>query len=34
MVKLELKRFEEEYKYKPKQVICTMKTTVDFCAIQ
>lgn len=34
MVKLELKRLNEEYRYKPKQVVCTMKTTVDFCAIQ
>lgn len=34
MVKLELKRIEKEYAYKPKQVICTMKTTVDYCAIQ
>lgn len=34
MVKLELKRLESEYKYKPKQVVCTMKTTVDFCALQ
>lgn len=34
MIKLELKRLEKEYKYKPKQTFCTMKTTVDFCAIQ
>lgn len=34
MVKLELKRREEEYKYKPKQVICTMKTSVNYCALQ
>lgn len=34
MIKLELKRLEQEYRYQPKQVICTMKTTVDFCAIQ
>lgn len=34
MVKLELKRREQEYKYKPKQVICTMKTTVNYCALQ
>lgn len=34
MVKLELKRLKQEYKYNPRQVICTMKTTVDFCAIQ
>ena len=34
MIKLELRRLEEEYKYQPKQVVCTMKTSVDFCAIQ
>ncbi len=34
MVKLELKRLEREYEYKPKQVVCTMKTTVDFCSLQ
>lgn len=34
MVKVELRRLEAEYKYQPKQVYCTMKTTVDFCAIQ
>ena len=34
MVKLELKRFESEYKYKPKQAMCTMKSTVDFCALE
>lgn len=34
VVKIELKRLNMEYKYNPKQVICTMKTTVDFCAIK
>ncbi|MDD3303060.1 MAG: 3'-5' exonuclease [Candidatus Gracilibacteria bacterium] len=34
MVKLELKRLGREYDYRPKQVMCTMKTTVDFCAIK
>jgi hypothetical protein len=34
MVRLELKRLQQEYKYRPKQEFCTMKTTVDFCAIQ
>ncbi len=34
MVKLELKRLKQEYKYNPRQVVCTMKTTVDYCAIQ
>lgn len=34
MIKLELRRLEKLYKYNPKQVICTMKTTVDFCSLQ
>lgn len=34
MIKLELKRLNREFEYKPKQTICTMKMTVDFCAIQ
>lgn len=34
MVKLELRRLQREHEYNPKQVVCTMKTTVDFCAIQ
>ena len=34
VVKIELKRLEKIYKYLPKQKLCTMKTTVDFCAIQ
>ena len=34
MVKVELRRLEAEYKYQPKQTFCTMKTQVDFCAIQ
>lgn len=34
MVQLELRRLEKLYLYQPKQIICTMKTTVDFCAIQ
>lgn len=34
MIKLELKRLDKEFQYKPKQRICTMKSTVDFCAIQ
>lgn len=33
MIKLELKRLEREYDYRPKQVMCTMKTTVDYCAL-
>ena len=34
MVKLELKRMQKEYAYKPKQAICTMKSTVNYCALQ
>lgn len=34
MIKLELRRLQKEYLYQPKQVICTMKTTVDFCALK
>lgn len=34
MIKVELRRLEAEYKYQPKQTFCTMKTQVDFCAIQ
>lgn len=34
MIKLELKRLNREYEYKPKQITCTMKQTVDFCAIE
>lgn len=33
MIKLELKRLWRLFDYKPKQVICTMKQTVDYCAI-
>jgi len=34
MIKLELKRLEKLHLYWPDQVICTMKSTVDFCALQ
>lgn len=34
MIQLELRRLWKLYLYQPKQVLCTMKTTVDFCAIQ
>jgi len=34
MIKLELKRLEKLHLYAPDQVICTMKWTVDFCALQ
>jgi DNA polymerase III subunit epsilon len=31
---VELDRLQKRYAYQPKQTFCTMKTTVDFCAIQ
>ncbi len=34
MIKLELRRLEREHEYNPKSVICTMKHSVDFCAIE
>lgn len=34
IIKIELKRLGQEYKYQPKQIVCTMKTTIDFCSIQ
>ncbi len=34
ILKIELKRLNKEYKYRPKQTICTMKTTTNFCAIK
>jgi DNA polymerase III epsilon subunit-like protein len=34
MIKVELKRLEKLHLYGPDQVICTMKTTVDFCALR
>ncbi len=34
MVKIELKRLEREYDYKPNQIICTMKNSIDFCSIK
>ena len=34
MIRLELKRYDKGYLYKPDQVLCTMKTSVDFCALQ
>ncbi len=33
MVKLELRRLEREYEYKPKQVICTMDESTYFCKL-
>lgn len=34
MIRLELRRHEKLHLYSPSQVICTMKSTVDFCALQ
>lgn len=34
MLKLELRRQQKLHLYHPNQVLCTMKTTVDFCALQ
>lgn len=34
MLKLELKRLDREYEYVPKQAICTMKSSVNYCAIE
>ena len=34
MMKLELRRHEKSYLYAPDQIVCTMKNTVDFCALQ
>ncbi|MFA5917305.1 MAG: 3'-5' exonuclease [Candidatus Gracilibacteria bacterium] len=34
MVKIELKRLGREYDYRPKQIVCTMKNSVDFCSIK
>ncbi len=33
MLKLELKRLWLEYEYKPKQVICTMNSSINFCKL-
>ncbi|NUJ97340.1 3'-5' exonuclease [Candidatus Gracilibacteria bacterium] len=34
MIKLELKRLGREHDYRPKQICCTMKNTVNFCQIK
>lgn len=34
MMKLELQRLWKVFEYQPKQVICTMKSTVDFCCLK
>lgn len=33
MIKLELQRLNRIYDYKPKQVICTMNSTINFCKL-
>jgi DNA polymerase III epsilon subunit-like protein len=33
MIRLELKRLKREFDYRPKQLVCTMKQTVDFCQL-
>jgi len=33
MILLELQRLNRTYDYKPKQVICTMNSTIDFCKL-
>lgn len=33
MIKLELKRLGREYEYNPKQILCTMKNTVEYCKL-
>ena len=34
VLKIELSRLQKLYAYQPKQTFCTMKSTVDFCALQ
>lgn len=34
MIQLELKRLGKQYMYRPKQVVCTMKQTVDYCELK
>lgn len=34
MIRVELSRFQKLHLYHPNQVVCTMKSTVDFCALQ
>lgn len=34
MIRLELKRLQKLHEYTPKQVLCTMKSTVDFCKLE
>lgn len=34
MLRLELTRHQKLHLYTPSQVICTMKSTVDYCALQ
>lgn len=34
MIKLELRRLQRVHEYNPSQVLCTMKSTVDFCKLE
>jgi hypothetical protein len=34
MIRLELRRLQRVHEYQPKQVLCTMKSTVDFCKLE
>ncbi|NDK09929.1 3'-5' exonuclease [Candidatus Gracilibacteria bacterium] len=34
MLHLELRRYQKQHQYQPNQVICTMKSSVDFCQLQ
>ncbi len=33
MIKLELKRLQKEFQYRPKQIVCTMNETINFCKL-
>lgn len=33
MTKLELRRLQKEFQYRPKQVVCTMNETIEFCRL-
>ncbi len=33
MLRLELRRLEKEYLYKPKQIVCTMNESINFCRL-
>jgi DNA polymerase III epsilon subunit-like protein len=33
MLRLELRRLEKEYLYRPKQIVCTMNESTNFCKL-